>query len=170
MHIYQPYEVLADTPDTLHLIETETRQWIQFVMFRIFPIALLFTGWVTLRQTGSEIPMGFNYLIAIIVLVFALLLLLRPYTTEIKIAAGNIFMIRKTFFGSGKVNIAVADIQNITLFVRRGKGGKASFNLYLKNKKSYEILSIPMLWMKENNLTAICTVLEQLTRIAVKRM
>jgi len=33
MNIYQPYEVLADTEDCLHLKETETRERIHFVVF-----------------------------------------------------------------------------------------------------------------------------------------
>jgi len=32
MNIYQPYEVLADTEDCLHLKETETRERIHFVL------------------------------------------------------------------------------------------------------------------------------------------
>ncbi len=168
MHIYQPYEVLADTPDTLHLIETETRQRVQFAVFRIFPITLLFAGWFIIQQSGNEIPMGFNYLLIAIILSVAVLMLSRPYITELKIATGNIFMVQKKFFSSREINTRISEIDRIILHVRRGKGGRASFKLHLKNKKNYELLRIPILWVKENNLAAISTALQQLTNITVK--
>jgi hypothetical protein len=61
MNIYRPYEALADTEDCLHLKETETRERIHFVIYRVLPIFLLFFLWYFMQEAGAQIPMGWNY-------------------------------------------------------------------------------------------------------------
>lgn len=169
MHIYQPYDILADTPDILHLKKSAPQERMHFVMLRIFPIILLLTTWFVLQQVGSQMPMGFNYLFAGFVLAVSLTLLFRSYNAEIKITRENIFITRKTFFGAGKVNIENAEMESIILKERKGKTGTVIFMLYLKNKKSYEMLQIPRSSVNENNLEQISIVLEQFTGIAAKK-
>src|SRR5689334_6922463 len=96
MNIYHPYEVLADTNDCIHLKEPETRERMRLVVYRILPLFLLFFIWFVIQQIGDEIPMGWNYLIVGVAILVSVVLFLRSYVVEFKIANEKIFLIQKT--------------------------------------------------------------------------
>jgi len=167
MNIYQPYEELADTPDTLHLKMSDARERILFVLFRAVPIAVFLLVWYVLQEQARQTPMGFNYLYVLISGLLIFILLFRSYITEVKIAAGNIFMVQKTLTGVKQINIPITDVEGVTLHVRRGKGGGTKFILHTKSKKRYTMLRIPQLLMNEKNTTLIKETLQHLLHVTI---
>lgn len=168
MNIYQPYEELADTPDTLHLKLSDARERMMFVIFRAVPVAVFLLVWYMLQESATKVPMGFNYVYVIVAGILIFVLFFRSYITEVKIAAGNIFMVQKGITGIKEINIAVRDVDHVNLHVRRGKGGGTKFILYTKSKKRYTILRIPQLLMNEKNTTQIKETLQHLLHVEIK--
>jgi len=82
MNIYQPYEVLADTEDCLHLKETETRERIHFVVFRVLPIFLLFLVWYIMQEIGTKIPTIWNYVLIVLAIIVSAILFFKTYITK----------------------------------------------------------------------------------------
>ena len=169
MNIYQPYEELADTPDTLHLKLSDARERMMFLVYRAVPIALFFMVWYILQEAGSQIPMGFNYLFIALSCAFIFLLLFRSYITELKIAAGNIFMVQKGLTGVKEINVPVKDIDKVILSVRRGKGGGAKFILVTKNKRRFTIIRIPPMLMDDKHIALIAETLRQLLSVEITK-
>ena len=155
MNIYRPYEVLADTEDCLHLKETDTRERIHFIVYRVLPIFLLFFIWYVMQETGSKLPMGWNYLFIAFMMIFAGILFFKSYITEIKIAEEKIFFVQKTVNGSREVTIPLSDVEKITFRRRRGKAVGAFFTLHKKKGKSYLLLSIPGFYTDEHHIKLI---------------
>lgn len=140
-----------------------------FVVFRAIPIAIILMMWFVLQQVGSEVPMGFNYIYVLVTVILAAVLFFRSYITEIKIAAGNIFMVQKTLFGAREVNIPVQYADHIALHVRRGKGGGAKFILHTKKNQRFTMIRIPLFLMDEKHLALIAETLQQLLHVEIKR-
>ncbi|HVX50938.1 MAG TPA: hypothetical protein VHB48_12315, partial [Chitinophagaceae bacterium] len=105
MNIYQPYEELADKSDVLHLKLSDARDRMLFVTYRAIPIGLTLMVWYILQQKRAEIPMGFNYTLIGVSVALIVWLFFRSYTCEIKIAAGKIFLLRKTITGVKEINM-----------------------------------------------------------------
>lgn len=169
MNIYQPYEELADTPDTLHLKLSDARERILFVVFRAVPVALFLLVWYVLQEEARKTPMGINYLYVIISGIVIFLMFSRSYITEVKIAAGNVFMVQKTLTGVKEINVPFQDVSYVSVNVRRGKGGGTRFRLYTKHNKRYTIIRIPQLVMEEKNTLQIAETLQHLLKVEVKR-
>ena len=169
MNIYQPYEELADTADTLHLKLSDARERMMFVVFRAVPIGLFLMIWYVIQQMREQIPMNFNYLFVLIGVAAVLLLFFKSYITEIKIASGNIFMVQKTLTGTKELNIPIQEADYIALRVRRGKGGGTKFILHTKTKQRFTIIRIPLFWMDEKHTALIAETLKQLLHVEVKR-
>src|ERR1044072_9223874 len=121
MNIYLPYEVLADAEDCLHLKETEVRERIHFVIYRVPPIFLLLFIWFFIQQLGKQIPMGWNYFLVALTVVVSAILFFRSYITEIKIAEDKVFLVQKTINGSKEITIPLHDVEKITFKRRNGK-------------------------------------------------
>lgn len=170
MNIYQPYEELADTQDTLHLKLSDTRERVLFVVHRAVPLALFFMVWFVLQQSAQKIPMGVNYLYVILSGIAIVLLFFRSYITEIKITPGNVFMIQKGLTGVKEINVPIQNVDSVSLRVRRGKRGSARFYLHTKAKKRYTILHIPLLLMNEKNIDLIVDTLEHLLKVSIKKI
>jgi hypothetical protein len=167
MNIYHPYEVFADTEECLHLKETEVRERIHFIIFRVLPLFILFFMWFIVQETSATIPMGWNYLnVAAAVLVSAVLLF-HTYITEIKITGEKIFMVQKTVNGSKEVIIALHDVDKITFKRRRGKVRSAFFTLHTKKGKSYLLLSIPHFYTDAHRTKLIRERLQQMMHAEV---
>jgi hypothetical protein len=170
MNIYQPYEVLADRDDCLHLIETDARERIHLTVFRILPIFLLLFVWFILQQIGPQIPMGWNYLIIAATLSGTAFLFFKSYVTEIKITAGEIYLLQKTIKGPKEVTIPMSQVEGITLKRKKGKAAGAFFSLHTKTKKIYPLLTIPGFYAEEHHIVLISERLKQMlsTEILVK--
>lgn len=162
MNIYQPYQVLADRDDCLHLIETEARERIHLTLYRILPIFMLLLIWFILQQIGPQIPMGWNYLIIAATLSGTAFLFFKSYVTEIKITAGEVYLLQKTIKGPKEVTIPVSDVDRITLKRKKGKGAGAFFSLHTTTKKTYSLLAIPGFYVEEHHITLIRERLKQL--------
>jgi len=169
MNIYQPYEELADTPDTLHLKLSDARERLLFVAFRAVPIGLFLLVWYALQEEAKKTPMGINYLYVLGSGVVIFLLFFRSYITEVKIAAGNVFMVQKNLTGVKEINVPVQDVSHVTLHVRRGKGGGTKFILHTKQNKRYTFIRIPQTVMDEKNTQQIADTLQHLLKVEVKR-
>jgi len=162
MNIYQPYEVLADTEDCLHLKETETRERIHFVVFRVLPIFLLFLVWYIMQEIGTKIPTIWNYVFIVLAIIVSAILFFKTYITEIKIAQEKIFFIQKTVNGSKEVTIPLEEVEKITFKKRRGRSIGAFFTLHVKKGKSYLLLSIPGFYADEHHIKLIRERLKQM--------
>ncbi|HWB25066.1 MAG TPA: hypothetical protein VG738_06280 [Chitinophagaceae bacterium] len=169
MNIYQPYEELADTPDMLHLKLSDARERMLFVVYRAVPIGLFLMVWYILQQESAQIPMGFNYVFIFTSAAAILLLFFRSYISEIKIAAGNIFMVQKTLAGIKQINIPTQDADFVILHVRRGKGGGAKFILHTKQKQKFTILHIPLVYLDDKHTALIAETLQQLLGVEIKK-
>ena len=167
MNIYQPYEALADTEDCLHLKETETRERIHFVIYRVLPIFLLFFLWFFMQQAGSQIPMGWNYVLVALIVIICATLFLKSYITEIKITADKIFLVQKTVNGSKEISVPLNEVDKITFKRRRGKAKGAFFTLHTTKGKSYLILSIPGFYADEHHTKLIRERLQQMLHAEV---
>jgi len=154
-------------PDTLHLKLSDARERILFTIYRAVPIAVLLLVWFVLQQVGSLIPMGFNYLLILIAVAAVVLLLFRSYISEIKIAAGNIFLVQKTFTGVRELNIPVTDAQQIV--VDGNLGGGVKFILATKARRRFTLLDIPKAYADEKHNLLIEETLRQLLHVEVKR-
>src|SRR5437763_1899221 len=143
MNIYLPYEILADTEDCLHLKETEVRERMHFVLYRVLPIFLLLFIWFVIQQIGKQIPKGWDYFIVALGIFVSAILFFKSYITEVKIADDKIFLVQKTVNGSNEITIPLNDVERITFKQRKGKAVGAFFTLHTRNGKSYLLLSIP---------------------------
>lgn len=170
MNIYQPYEELADTQDTLHLKLSDARERILFVVYRAVPIALFLMVWFVLQQSAQKIPMGYNYLYVILSGIVIMLLFFRSYITEIKITPGNVFLIQKGLTGVKEINVPIQHVEGVSLQVRRGKRGGAKFYLHTNTKKRYKVLHIPFLLLNEKNIDLIADTLEHLLKVTIKKI
>jgi len=170
MNIYQPYEELADTQDTLHLKLSDARERILFVVYRAVPIALFLMVWFVLQQSAKNIPMGFNYLYIVLSGIAIVVLFFRSYITEVKITPGNVFMVEKGLTGVREINIPIQNNASVNLRVSNGKRGGARFYLHTKTKKRYTMLHIPMLLLNEKNIDLICDTLQHLLQVDIKRI
>jgi hypothetical protein len=139
-----------------------------FVMYRAVPIGLFLLVWYILQQAGTQIPMGFNYVFIVVSAIVIFSLFFRPYITEIKIAAGNIFMVQKGLTGVKEINIPVQDTDHIILNIGKGRGG-AKFILYTKKKQRFTILRIPSVWMNDKHIALIADTLQQLLGTEIKK-
>jgi hypothetical protein len=167
MKIFQPYEELADTLDTLHLKLSDARERMLFTLFRVAPIAIFLFVWLVLQQVAQRIPMGFNYLFILIVAASIIFLLFRSYITEIKIAAGNVFLVQKTITGTREVNIPSKEVGHVIL--RKGKAGGVEFILFTKTKQRFTLLHIPPVWVDEKHTLLIEETLRLLLHVEIKR-
>jgi|SRR6266496_3544179 energy-coupling factor transporter transmembrane protein EcfT len=167
MNIYLPYEVLADTEDCLHLKETEVRERMHFVVYRVLPIFLLLFIWFVIQQIGAKIPMGWNYFLIGFAILTTALLFFKSYITEIKIAEDKIFLVQKTVNGSKEISIPLNDVERITFKRRKGKSVGAFFTLHTKNKKSYLLLSIPSFYADEHHIKLVRERLQQMLQTQV---
>lgn len=170
MNIYQPYEELADTQDTLHLKLGDARERILFVVYRAVPIALFLMVWFVLQQGAQKIPMGYNYLYVVLSGIAIVVLFFRSYITEVKITPGNVFMIQKGLTGVKEINVPIQNVDSVSLRVRRGKRGGARFYLHTSTKKRYTMLHIPLLLLNEKNINLIIDTLEHLLKVTVKKI
>ena len=162
MNIYQPYEVLADTEDCLHLKESESRERIQFTRYRILPLFLLFFLWFVLQEISSQVPMGWNYTLAAIVIIVSALLLSRSYLTEVKIIKNKeIFLVKKRPAGTKESIIIVADVEQVIL---ERKNGRAVFLLQMRSKKNIILLDIPAHYIDDHHINLIKERLSDLIR------
>jgi hypothetical protein len=168
MNIYQPYEMLADTDDCLHLKETEVRERMHLVMFRVLPIFLLLFIWFVIQQIGRNIPMGWNYSLIAIAIFSTVILFFRSYITEIKIADGKIFMVQKTVSGSKEITIPINDVEKIILRRKKGRAPGAFFTLQTKSKKNYSLLNIPGFYVDEHHIALVRERLEQMLKTKVE--
>lgn len=169
MHIYHPYDTLKDTEDCLHLKESESRERLHFITLRVVPVLVMLAVWYVLQQVGSAIPMGWNYLLIVIALLFALLLLVRPYTTEIKIIKQKeVFLVLKTVFGVREKRIDISQLEKLSMVRRKVKPGSVSFTMHTKSNKSYLLLSIPPIAVDEHQLKLIKERLEDLFALMVE--
>ena len=155
MQNYKQYHVLADTSEILHLIQSQKRKRFFLFKYCVFPFALLIILLFALFTWGKNIPMGFNYLAATIVLLLSFSLLLHKYVTEIKITGTTIFFSKKFFLFTQQINIATATINKIIL----AKNGKLIFEV--KHKKYAVSLK------QTNAITAICNKLENITNFTI---
>jgi hypothetical protein len=169
MNIYQPYEELADTPDTLHLKMSDARERMLFVLYRAVPIGLFLLVWYVLQEEGARIPMGFNYVYLLGSAVVIFLLFFKSYITEIKIAGGNIFMVQKTMTGIKEINIPVQDADHILLQMQSGKGSGAKFILLTKKKQRFIMLRIPATLVDDKHIMIIAETLQRLLHVEIKR-
>lgn len=167
MNIYRPYEVLADTEDCLHLKETETRERIHFVVYRVLPIFLLFFMLYIMQQIGAKIPVGWNYVLIIAAILISGALFFKNYITEIKIAEEKIFFIQKTVSGLREVTLPLDEVEKIILKTRRGRSVGAFFTLHTKKGKSYLLLSIPGFYADEHHIKLIRERLQQMLHAQV---
>jgi hypothetical protein len=167
MNIYQPYEALADTEDCLHLKETEVRERMHFVVYRVLPIFLLLFIWLVIQQIGTHIPMGWNYFLIALAIFTTAILFFKSYITEIKIADDKIFLVQKTVNRSKEVTIPLNDVKRITFKRRKGKSAGAFFTLHTKNGKSYLLLSIPGFYTDEHHIKLVRERLKQMLHTQV---
>lgn len=166
MNIYQPYEVIADTNDCLHLKESEPRERFHFLVLRVLPIFILLFAWFFLQQLGQELPLWFDFLLVVFVIGFTALLFFRSYITEIKILNGKeIFMVQKSITGNNELTIEAIDIEKIVLKRRKRKAKGAFFKLCTKTHRSYWIINIPMLYVDEHHVILIKERLSDMLRI-----
>lgn len=168
MNIYQPYEVLADTNDCLHLKEPETRERIRFVVYRVLPLFLLFFMWFFIQQTGSEMPMGWNYILISMAILVSAILFFHSYVIEFKIANEKIFLAQKTITGNKEVTIPLNEIEKITLKRRKGKRRGAFFIIHTWKGKSYEILNVPQFYTDEHHIQLVQERLQQMLHAEIK--
>jgi hypothetical protein len=164
MNIYLPYEVLADTEDCLHLKETEVRERIHFVVYRVLPIFLLLFIWFVIQQVGKQIPVAWDYFIVALGLFVSAILYFKSYITEIKIAEDKIFLVQKTINGSKEITIPLDDVKRITFKRRKGN---AFFTLHTRNGKSYLLLSIPGFYADEHHIKLVRERLQQMLQTQV---
>src|SRR3954453_7105577 len=164
MNIYLPYEVLADTEDCLHLKETEVRERMHFVVYRVLPIFLLLFIWFVIQQIGKQIPTGWNYVLVALGLFVSAILFFKSYITEIKIAEDKIFLVQKTFNQSKEITIPLDDVKRITFKRRKGN---AFFTLHTRNGKSYLLLNIPSFYADEHHLKLVRERLPQMLQTQV---
>ncbi|HXL56193.1 MAG TPA: hypothetical protein VN958_08055 [Chitinophagaceae bacterium] len=155
MNIYLPYEVLADTEDCLHLKETEVRERMHFVVYRVLPIFLLLFIWFVIQQIGSRIPMGWNYFLVALGIFTTAILFFKSYITEIKITDYKIFLAQQTVNGTKEVTIPLSNVEKITFKRRKGKAVGAFFTLHTKTGKSYLLLSIPRFYADEHHIQLV---------------
>jgi DNA integrity scanning protein DisA with diadenylate cyclase activity len=162
MNIYHPYEVLSDTNDCLHLKEPEIRERIRFVIYRVLPLFLMLFMWFFIQQTGSEIPMGWNYMLTGSAILISAILFFHSYVAEFKIANEKIFLIQKNVKGSKEITIPLIEVEKIILKRRKGKKRGAFFTLRTKKGKSYELLNIPQFYLEEHHIPLIQERLQQM--------
>ncbi|HEY6977383.1 MAG TPA: hypothetical protein VH396_13895 [Chitinophagaceae bacterium] len=167
MNIYLPYEVLADTEDCLHLKETEVRERMHFVVYRVLPIFLLLFIWFVIQQIGKQIPIGWDYFLVALGLFVSTILLFKSYITEIKIAEDKIFLVQKTINRSKEITIPLNDVERITFKRRKGKAVGAFFTLHTRNGKSYLLLSIPRFYADEHHIKLVSERLQQMLQTQV---
>jgi hypothetical protein len=164
MNIYLPYEVLADTEDCLHLKETEVRERMHFVLYRVLPIFLLLFIWFVIQQIGKQIPMGWDYFLVALGLFVSAILFFKSYITEIKIAEDKIFLVQKTVNSSKEITIPLYDVERITFKRRKGN---AFFTLHTSDGKSYLLLSIPGFYADEHHIKLVRERLQQMLQTLV---
>ena len=167
MNIYQPYEVLSDTEDCLHLKETETRERMHFVVFRVLPIFILFFMWYIIQQLGTKLPQGWSFALIALAIIASGILFFKTYITEIKVTAEKIFFVQKTVNGLREVSIPLHDVDKITFKRRRGKSVGAFFTLRTKTGKSYLLISIPGFYADEHHIKLIRERLQQMVHAEV---
>ena len=165
MNIYQPYDELADTADTLHLKLSDVRERMLFTVYRGLPLALFLMVWFIVQQLAMQIPMGFNYLLILLAAAGIVLLFVRPYVTELKITEGSIFMVKKTVTGTKEINIAASEILGATLLDKKTGRGGTKFILLTKTKQHIVLLHIPRFWMDEKHNLLIKETLQQLLHV-----
>jgi len=164
MNIYLPYEVLADTEDCLHLKETEVRERMHFVVYRVLPIFLLLFILFVIQQIGKQIPTDWDYLLVALGLFVSAILFFKSYITEIKIAEDKIFLVQKTFSRSKEITIPLYDVKRITFKRRKGN---AFFTLHTRNGKSFLLLSIPRFYADEHHIKLARERLQQMLQTQV---
>jgi hypothetical protein len=164
MNIYLPYEVLADTEDCLHLKETEVRERMHFVVYRVLPIFLLLFIWFVIQEIGKQIPAGWDYVLVALGIFVSAILFFKSYITEIKIAEDKIFLVQKTFNQSKEITIPLDDVKRITFKRRKGN---AFFTLHTRNGKSYLLLNIPSFYADEHHLKLVRERLPQMLQTQV---
>jgi hypothetical protein len=164
MNIYLPYEILADTEDCLHLKETEVRERMHFVGYRVLPIFLLLFIWFVIQQIGKQIPMGWDYFLVALGIFVSAILFFKSYITEIEIAEDKIFLVQKTINGSKEITIPLYDVKRITFKRRKGN---AYFTLHSRSGKSYLLLSIPGFYADEHHLKLVRERLQQMLQTQV---
>jgi len=164
MNIYLPYEVLADTEDCLHLKETEVRERMHFVVYRVLPIFLLLFIWFVIQEIGKQIPTGWDYVLVALGIFVSAILFFKSYITEIKIAEDKIFLVQKTFNQSKEITIPLDDVKRITFKRRKGN---AFFTLHTRNGKSYLLLNIPSFYADEHHIKLVRERLPQMLQTQV---
>src|SRR4051794_13639164 len=167
MNIYLPYEALADTEDCLHLKETEVRERMHFVVYRVLPIFLLLFIWFVIQQIGKQIPVGWDYFLIGLGIFVSAILFFKSYITEIKITEDKIFLVQKTVNGSKEITIPLNDVRRITFKRRNGKSIGAFFTLHTRNGKSYLLLSIPGFYADEHHIKLVRERLQQMLQTQV---
>jgi len=167
MNIYLPYEVLADTEDCLHLKETEARERMHFVIYRVLPIFLLAFIWFVIQQIGKQIPVAWDYFLIAVGIFVTAVLFFKSYITEIKIADDKIFLVKKTVNGSKEITIPLLDVERITFKRRNGKSVGAFFTLHTRNGKSYLLLRIPGFYADEHHIKLVRERLQQMLQTQV---
>ncbi|CAN5497300.1 hypothetical protein BH10BAC2_BH10BAC2_28280 [soil metagenome] len=171
MNIYQPYEVLADTNECLHLKENESKESPRFVKSKVVPILLIMLVWLVLQQVGALLPMGWNYSLIAVALLVAAIFVFRQCITEIKIInKKEIFLVITSAFGNKKVTIPVANIKAISLTRKRKKVNEALFKINLRKPDvSYLLLNVPFSDTDEHHIKLIKGRLEDLLQITITK-
>lgn len=169
MNIYHPYDTLKDTEDCLHLKESDSRERLHFITLRVVPILLMLIVWYVLQQVATLIPMGWNYFLIAITLLFAFLLLIRTYTTEVKILKQKeVFLVLKTILGTKEIKIEMLQVEKLFMIRRKMKPGSVSFVIQTRSKKSFLLLSIPPIAVDEHQLKLVKERFEDLFAIPVE--
>lgn len=165
--MYDPYEVITDTPECLHLKESESRERPRFVRSKIIPLILIMFVWLVLQQIGSILPMGWNYTIIAVALLVAAMFAFRQSVTEIKITANKeIFLVLASALGNKKVTIPITNIKTVTLTRKVKKVDEAFFSITLRKPNvTYLVLNIPFANSGEPAVESIRDRLESMLQI-----
>jgi hypothetical protein len=156
-HLFSPYKVIAHQK-MIHLKESAGRIGFLVLFFRVLPLFLFAMG-ILIAQMKDPMPKLMVIPFGILIIGLSIAMFLHPIIFEVVIGKEGVVQRNLYLWFVEHKRYLSEDILAIRYRVEYGRGGGLFYTLQLRHGKSVALLTIPVIYMKEENLDKINEVL-----------
>ena len=168
MNIFEPYNIINQTPTSLQLSLSKAREGIYQVTYRAIPVMIILSAWLIMQEMNTSMPVIVNYLLIVLSLGALAFLIFRSYVQELTIQVSQIYITQKTIKGSKYIQISIADVEKINWNKQDANKADLILIAFTKQGKKIELMRIPKRFVQQQNIQSITETIQSITGFTVK--
>jgi hypothetical protein len=158
MELFSPYKTISINKQIIHLKESAGRIGFLVLFFRVLPLFLFAMG-ILIAQMKDPMPKLMVIPFGILIIGLSIAMFLHPIIFEVVIGKEGVVQRNLYLWFVEHKRYLSEDFLAIRYRVEYGRSGGLFYTLQLRNGKPVALLTIPVLYMKEENLDKINEVL-----------